>query len=150
MAKSKNRDIISMECTVCKRRNYSTMKNKKNNTERLILSKYCQFDKRHTEHKEVKQARSSIGRASVSKTECWGFESLRACFLMKQINSIKSFFQKLWIELTQKVTWPSRKVMIESTIIILSFILIWASLIGAIDFVFATGLSKFLDFVNPV
>jgi len=40
--------------------------------------------------------------------------------------------------------------MIESTIIILSFILIWASLIGAIDFVFATGLSKFLDFVNPV
>ncbi|HOI24656.1 MAG TPA: 50S ribosomal protein L33 [Caldisericia bacterium] len=54
MAKSKNRDIISMECTVCKRRNYSTMKNKKNNTERLILSKYCQFDKRHTEHKEVK------------------------------------------------------------------------------------------------
>ncbi|HOI24655.1 MAG TPA: preprotein translocase subunit SecE [Caldisericia bacterium] len=69
---------------------------------------------------------------------------------MKQINSIKSFFQKLWIELTQKVTWPSRKVMIESTIIILSFILVWASLIGAIDFVFATGLSKFLEFVNPV
>jgi preprotein translocase subunit SecE len=40
--------------------------------------------------------------------------------------------------------------IVESTIIILSFILIWASLIGAIDFVFATGLSSFLDFVNPV
>ena len=69
---------------------------------------------------------------------------------MKQINSVKSFFQKLWIELTLKVTWPSRRMILESTIIILSFILIWATLIGAIDFVFATGLSKFLEFVNPV
>jgi preprotein translocase subunit SecE len=40
--------------------------------------------------------------------------------------------------------------ILESTIIIISFILIWATFIGAIDFVFAAGLSKFLEFVNPV
>ena len=33
------RDIISMACPECKRRNYSTTKNKKKTTERLELSK---------------------------------------------------------------------------------------------------------------
>ena len=35
------RDIIALACTECKRRNYSTTKNKKKTTERLELSKYC-------------------------------------------------------------------------------------------------------------
>ena len=59
MAKSKNREIISLECTVCKNRNYTTMKNKKNDTDRLVMKKYCRFDKKHTDHKEARQARSS-------------------------------------------------------------------------------------------
>ncbi|MCE5223810.1 50S ribosomal protein L33 [bacterium] len=54
MAKSKNREIITLECTVCKKRNYTTKKNKKNTTDRLLLNKYCSFDKKHTEHKEAK------------------------------------------------------------------------------------------------
>ncbi|MBF0487715.1 50S ribosomal protein L33 [Candidatus Magnetominusculus dajiuhuensis] len=48
------RDIILLQCKECKSRNYSTRKNKKNTTEKLNLKKYCKFDKRHTEHKEVK------------------------------------------------------------------------------------------------
>ena len=32
------RDIITMSCTECKRRNYSTTKNKKKTTERLEMS----------------------------------------------------------------------------------------------------------------
>ncbi|MBI9110958.1 50S ribosomal protein L33 [Maridesulfovibrio ferrireducens] len=45
---------VLMQCTECKRRNYSTMKNKKNTTGRIELKKYCPFDKKHTLHKETK------------------------------------------------------------------------------------------------
>jgi large subunit ribosomal protein L33 len=48
------RDIIQMACGECKRRNYSTTKNKKKTTERLEFSKYCRFCRKHTPHKEQK------------------------------------------------------------------------------------------------
>ena len=48
------RDIIHMACGDCKRRNYSTTKNKKKTTERLGFSKYCRFCRKHTAHKETK------------------------------------------------------------------------------------------------
>jgi preprotein translocase SecE subunit len=67
---------------------------------------------------------------------------------MNTLNKVTVFFQKLWIELTQKVTWPSRRQILESTIVLVAFILIWATFIGAVDFVFASGLSKFLEFVK--
>ncbi len=49
------RDIITMACTDCKRRNYSTTKNRKKTTERLEMSKlYRRFCRKHTAHKETK------------------------------------------------------------------------------------------------
>jgi large subunit ribosomal protein L33 len=48
------RDIIALACPECKRRNYSTTKNKKKTTERLEMSKYCRFCRKHTAHKETK------------------------------------------------------------------------------------------------
>jgi len=48
------RDIILMTCQSCKRRNYSTMKNKKNTPEKLELKKYCSHCRTHTVHKETK------------------------------------------------------------------------------------------------
>jgi len=48
------RVIITLECTECKQRNYTTTKNKKNTTERLELKKYCRFCGSHTPHKETK------------------------------------------------------------------------------------------------
>jgi large subunit ribosomal protein L33 len=48
------RDIISMACGECKRRNYSTTKNKKKTTGRLEMRKYCPFCRQHTAHKESK------------------------------------------------------------------------------------------------
>jgi large subunit ribosomal protein L33 len=48
------RDIIALACTECKRRNYSTTKNKKKTTERLEFSKFCRFCRKHTAHKESK------------------------------------------------------------------------------------------------
>ena len=49
-----NRTRITLECTVCKRRNYNTTKNKRTMTERLELKKYCPHDRKHTMHRESK------------------------------------------------------------------------------------------------
>jgi large subunit ribosomal protein L33 len=48
------RDIISLECTGCKRKNYTTTKNRKTVTEKLHLKKHCRFCRKHTDHKEAK------------------------------------------------------------------------------------------------
>ena len=48
------RDNIQLACGECKRRNYTASRNKKTNTERLEVKKYCKFCRRHTLHKEVK------------------------------------------------------------------------------------------------
>ena len=43
---------ITLACTECKQRNYNTMKNKKNDPDRLEMNKYCRFCRKHTVHKE--------------------------------------------------------------------------------------------------
>ncbi len=48
------RDIVQLACGECKRRNYSTTRNKKKTTERLNMKKFCRFCKLHTDHKESK------------------------------------------------------------------------------------------------
>ncbi|MFO1464698.1 MAG: 50S ribosomal protein L33 [bacterium] len=48
------RNIIQMECTACKHRNYSTTKNKTKTPDRLERKKYCRFCRKHTPHKETK------------------------------------------------------------------------------------------------
>ena len=48
------RDNIQLACGECKRRNYTSTRNKKKQTERLEVKKYCRFCRRHTPHKEVK------------------------------------------------------------------------------------------------
>ena len=46
---------IQLECTECKRRNYSTSKNKKNTTERLEVKKFYKWDNKVTLHKQTKK-----------------------------------------------------------------------------------------------
>ena len=48
------RDIIHLSCQECKRRNYSTTKNKKKTTDKLERRKFCRFCRTHTVHKETK------------------------------------------------------------------------------------------------
>ncbi|MCJ7579722.1 MAG: 50S ribosomal protein L33 [Candidatus Aminicenantes bacterium] len=48
------RDIVTLQCKVCKQRNYSTTRNKKQQTDKYELNKYCKFCRQHTLHKEVK------------------------------------------------------------------------------------------------
>ena len=49
-----NRIVATLACTICKRRNYTTSKNKKNNAERLELRKFCSNCRVHTAHRETK------------------------------------------------------------------------------------------------
>ncbi|MFQ6109611.1 MAG: 50S ribosomal protein L33 [Candidatus Aminicenantales bacterium] len=48
------REIIILQCTECKRRNYTTTRNKKKQSGKIELKKYCKFCRKHTLHKEVK------------------------------------------------------------------------------------------------
>ena len=42
---------VTLACNECKQRNYNTMKNKKNDPDRIEFSKFCN---KHTLHKETK------------------------------------------------------------------------------------------------
>ena len=54
MAAAGARVKVTLACTECKQRNYNTMKNKRNDPDRLEFNKYCRFCKKHTVHKETK------------------------------------------------------------------------------------------------
>ena len=51
--KKQNKEIIALACTECKRRNYTTTKNRKLQ-DKIELMKYCKWDKKHKLHKETK------------------------------------------------------------------------------------------------
>ena len=51
---SDKRVKVTLACAECKQRNYNTMKNKKNDPDRLEMNKYCRFCKKHTAHKETR------------------------------------------------------------------------------------------------
>ena len=54
MAAKGPREHITLACTECHNRNYVTEKNKRHNSDRLELKKYCKFCKKTTVHKETK------------------------------------------------------------------------------------------------
>lgn len=45
---------ITLECTECKERNYSTTKNRRTHPERAAFKKYCPRCNDHTAHKETR------------------------------------------------------------------------------------------------
>ncbi|MEI8350322.1 MAG: 50S ribosomal protein L33 [Candidatus Omnitrophota bacterium] len=48
------RELITLECTGCKRKNYYLTKNKRKHPEKSVLSKFCRFCRKHIDHKEAK------------------------------------------------------------------------------------------------
>ncbi len=56
MAKKGARVVIHLACTECasKPRNYTTMKNRRNDNQRLELNKYCPQCQKHTPHRETR------------------------------------------------------------------------------------------------
>jgi large subunit ribosomal protein L33 len=55
MAKVKRADnLITLRCTVCKRKNYYVHKNRKQVERKIDLKKYCKWCKKSTPHKEAR------------------------------------------------------------------------------------------------
>ncbi len=48
------REIITLRCTECKSKNYTTTKNKRKHPEKLELRKFCPKCRKYTLHKEAK------------------------------------------------------------------------------------------------
>ena len=54
------RVIVHLECQTCRTSGmpgvsrYSTTKNKKLTPDRMVFNKYCRYERKHTEHKEIK------------------------------------------------------------------------------------------------
>jgi len=48
------RVLVTLACTECKRRNYTTKKNKTNDPDRIELKKYCPWCRTHTLHRETR------------------------------------------------------------------------------------------------
>jgi large subunit ribosomal protein L33 len=49
-----NRILITLGCTDCRERTYSSNKNRRNDPDRLELKKYCPRCRTHTSHREVR------------------------------------------------------------------------------------------------
>ncbi len=45
---------ITLACTECKQRNYQATKDKKKNTGKMEIKKYCPFCDKHVLHRETK------------------------------------------------------------------------------------------------
>lgn len=54
MAKKDVRVVVTLACTVCKERNYTTAKNRRNDSQRLELKKFCPRCRAHVAHRETK------------------------------------------------------------------------------------------------
>ena len=48
------RELVTIECTKCRNRNYNATRNKKKQKNKLELSKFCKHCREHTPHKEIK------------------------------------------------------------------------------------------------
>ncbi len=48
------REIVSLQCSECKQRNYTTTRNKKIQKEKIERKKYCKFCQKHILHKEIR------------------------------------------------------------------------------------------------
>ena len=53
-AKKANRIVVTLACSECKERNYTTQKNRKNTQSRLEIEKYCPRCRKHMKHRETK------------------------------------------------------------------------------------------------
>ena len=80
---------------------------------------------------------SSVGRASVSKTEGRGFESSFPCKrLIVTMKKFINYCKLCYNELAHEVTWPTYKELTQSAVVVLSASLIIAVIVWVMDLVF--------------
>jgi large subunit ribosomal protein L33 len=54
MARGEVRIAVTLACEECKRRNYQTDKNRRNDPDRIEMRKYWRWCRHHTAHKETR------------------------------------------------------------------------------------------------
>ncbi len=54
MARKEDRVVVTLACSDCRERNYTTIKNRRNDPDRLELRKFCPRCRRHHVHREVR------------------------------------------------------------------------------------------------
>ncbi|MDK2896123.1 MAG: preprotein translocase subunit SecE [Candidatus Atribacteria bacterium] len=63
--------------------------------------------------------------------------------MIKWFRSLKNYFSDAWNEL-RKVTWPSRKELINSTLTVLVVIMVMGVLLGVVDLVLTSLIGLYL------
>ena len=78
---------------------------------------------------------SSVGRALVSKTRCREFEPLFPCYKKKRtmFKKLVQYCKDSFEELAHKTTWPTRKELTHSAIVVLIASIIIAIVVFAFD-----------------
>lgn len=113
---------VTMACAECKQRNYNTVKNKKNDPDRLEMNKYCRFCKKHTAHKETKQKVEGSKMAE---------KQSNVAVAKKKLSPIR-FFRESKAEF-KKVVWPSKKQVINNTIVVILTMIVVGLFIWGLD-----------------
>jgi preprotein translocase SecE subunit len=72
--------------------------------------------------RRIAEGTSSTGRASVSKTEGWGFKSLVPCI--------------------RKVVWPTRKQLSTYFVVVLTFVVFVIAIVSVLDLAFGWAMFK--------
>ena len=81
---------------------------------------------------------SSIGRAPVSKTGGWGFDSLRSCQIVDIMKNPLKFIQEVKQE-AFKVTWPTGKETLQGSLMVAAM-----AIVASIFFLLLDQFYKFL------
>ena len=85
------REIVGFACDQCKRKNYTSTKNRKTTTEKLSLKKFCASCRAipcivRLKSSEEKGSVAPIGRAPDSKSGCCRFESCLTRHLIRRVS----------------------------------------------------------------
>jgi preprotein translocase subunit SecE len=62
---------------------------------------------------------------------------------LKIMNKLQKFLKDSWVEVTENVTWPKWSELQASSTLVLVASLIFALVVGLIDFLFKSGLELF-------
>ena len=111
---------ITLRCNECKQRNYNTMKNKKNDPDRIELKKYCRFCKKQTVHS------GQAERVNIMA------EAKKENFFARTGKRLSRWFREMKSEL-KKVVWPTKSQMVNNTVIVLVCTLIVGICIWVFD-----------------
>jgi preprotein translocase subunit SecE len=79
------------------------------------------------------------GPARIMKERLSRQRNVRMQYKPNKGTRAKDFFKGVWMELSQRVKWPTRRELIQYTIVVIIFIAFWAAYIGLWDFLFAKG-----------